>query len=67
MPRSDESDMIILPDPNTYQFIPCRPRELRDALGDHAFNSFIQDNKVEWDRYRTHVTDYELKNYPPII
>jgi len=40
---------------------------VREALGDHAFNSFIQNKKVDWDRYRTHVTDYELKNYLPIL
>jgi glutamine synthetase len=40
---------------------------VREALGDHAFNSFIQNKKVEWDRYRTHVTDYELNNYLPIL
>jgi glutamine synthetase len=40
---------------------------VREALGDHAFSSFIQNKKVEWDRYRTHVTDYELKNYLPIL
>jgi glutamine synthetase len=40
---------------------------VREALGDHALNSFIQNKKVEWDRYRTYVTDYELKNYLPIL
>ena len=40
---------------------------VREALGEHAFNNFIQNKKVEWDRYRTHVTDYELKNYLPIL
>jgi glutamine synthetase len=40
---------------------------VREAMGDHAFTSFIQNKKVEWDRYRTHVTDYELKNYLPIL
>jgi glutamine synthetase len=40
---------------------------VREALGEHAFNSFIQNKKVEWDRYRTYVTDYELKNYLPIL
>ena len=40
---------------------------VREALGDHAFDSFIQNKKVEWDRYRMHVTDYELKNYLPIL
>jgi len=40
---------------------------VRKALGDHAFESFIQNKIVEWDRYRTYVTDYELKNYLPIL
>ena len=44
-----------------------RSQLVREALGSHAFNSFIQNKKVEWDRYRTHVTDYELKNYLPIL
>ncbi len=40
---------------------------VREALGEHAFNSFIHNKKVEWDRYRTHVTDYELANYLAIL
>jgi len=40
---------------------------VRQALGDHVFDSFIQNKKVDWDGYRTHVTDYELKNYLPIL
>jgi len=40
---------------------------VREALGDHVFDSFIQNKRVEWDRYRTQVTDYELKNYLPIL
>jgi len=40
---------------------------VREALGEHVFNSFIQNKKIEWDRYRTHVTDYELKNYLQIL
>jgi glutamine synthetase len=39
----------------------------REALGDHSLDSFIQNKKVEWDRYRTYVTDYELQNYLPIL
>ena len=40
---------------------------VREALGEHVFNSFLTNKKVEWDRYRTHVTDYELKRYLPIL
>jgi glutamine synthetase len=40
---------------------------VRNALGEHVFNIFIQNRKVEWDRYRSQVTDYELKQYLPIL
>ncbi|MDP2931818.1 MAG: glutamine synthetase family protein [Chloroflexota bacterium] len=40
---------------------------VREALGEHTFNSFIQNKKIEWDKYRTQVTDYELKRYLPIL
>jgi glutamine synthetase len=37
------------------------------ALGDHVFSAFIQNKKIEWDHYRTQVTDYELKRYLPLL
>ncbi len=40
---------------------------VRKALGDHVFNAFIQNKKIEWDDYRTQVTEYELKRYLPIL
>jgi glutamine synthetase len=40
---------------------------VREALGEHVFNAFIQNKKIEWDQYRTQVTDYELKRYLPIL
>ena len=40
---------------------------VRRALGDHVFNAFIQNKKIEWDRYRIHVTDYEIAKYLPIL
>ncbi len=40
---------------------------VRDTLGVHLFESFIRNKKVEWDRYRTHVTDYEIERYLPIL
>ena len=40
---------------------------LRQALGDHVFESLIKNKKIEWDRYRTHVSDYELERYLPIL
>jgi glutamine synthetase len=40
---------------------------VRKALGDHVFEAFIQNKKIEWDQYRTQVTEYELKKYLPIL
>ncbi|MEE8194222.1 MAG: glutamine synthetase family protein [Dehalococcoidales bacterium] len=40
---------------------------VRKALGDHVFNAFIKNKKIEWDNYRIQVTDYELKKYLPIL
>jgi glutamine synthetase len=40
---------------------------VRKALGGHVFDSFIKNKKIEWDRYRTQVTEYELKRYLPIL
>jgi glutamine synthetase len=37
------------------------------ALGDHVFEAFITNKRIEWDLYRCQVTDYELKRYLPIL
>jgi glutamine synthetase len=44
-----------------------RSEVVRKALGEHVFSAFIQNKKIEWDNYRTQVTDYELKRYLPIL
>ena len=36
-------------------------------IGDHLFDSFIKNKKIEWDQYRIQVTEYELKRYLPIL
>lgn len=40
---------------------------VREALGDHTFNAFISNKKVEWDRYRVQISDYEIEKYLPIL
>ncbi|MFO8143222.1 MAG: glutamine synthetase family protein [Dehalococcoidales bacterium] len=40
---------------------------VRRALGDHVFNSFIRNKKIEWEQYRIQVTEYELKRYLPVL
>jgi glutamine synthetase len=40
---------------------------VRKVLGDHVFNKFIENKKIEWDRYRTHVSQFEIENYLPTL
>jgi len=40
---------------------------VRKALGEHVFNAFIRNKRIEWDEYRTQVTEYELKKYLPVL
>ena len=40
---------------------------VREVLGDHIFDKFIENKKIEWDTYRTHVSQYELDKYLPIL
>jgi len=40
---------------------------VRKALGDHVFEAFIKNKKIEWDQYRKQVTNYEIMKYLPIL
>jgi glutamine synthetase len=39
---------------------------VKEALGEHIFYKFVENKKIEWDRYRTHVSQYEIEKYLPI-
>ncbi len=40
---------------------------VRETLGDHIFDKFVENKKIEWDAYRTHVSTYEIDKYLPIM
>nr|CBH39609.1 glutamine synthetase, type I [uncultured archaeon] len=40
---------------------------VREALGNHTFNNFIISKKVEWDKYRVNVSEWELKEYLSVL
>jgi glutamine synthetase len=40
---------------------------VRAALGDHVFESLIANKRIEWERYRRHISDFELSEYLPIL
>lgn len=46
----------------------CEKSDLvRQALGEHVFREFIGNKHLEWDRYRTHVSDFEINEYLPLL
>ncbi len=40
---------------------------VRKAVGDHIFNNFILNKKIEWNEYRTQVHAYEIEKFLPIL
>ena len=40
---------------------------VREALGDHIFEKFLDNKKIEWDQYRSQVTPWELDKYLPVL
>jgi glutamine synthetase len=48
-------------------------REMEDSelvaetLGEHVFEFFLRNKRVEWDEYRAQVTPFELERYLPLL
>ncbi|HPI94418.1 MAG TPA: glutamine synthetase, partial [Deltaproteobacteria bacterium] len=40
---------------------------VREALGDHIFEKFIENKKREWDNFRIHVSKYEIDTYLALL
>ena len=40
---------------------------VRRALGESVFQSFIENKRIDWERYRKQVTDYEIARYLPAL
>ena len=38
---------------------------VKEVLGEHIFNKFIENKRIEWDLYRTHVSRFEIEKYLP--
>jgi glutamine synthetase len=41
----------------------ARDEVVREALGDHVYNHFVEAKRAEWDEYRTQVSDWEVERY----
>lgn len=40
---------------------------MKETLGQHIFDTLLENKRMEWDRYRTQVTDYEIGTYLPLL
>ena len=83
MPLPDPADGDVYsmsPDERTRRGIETIPGTLREAivcmqqselvrraLGDHIFDKFIENKRIEWDAYRSQVHQYEIERYLPVL
>jgi len=40
---------------------------VKTALGEHVFNTLLENKRLEWETYRAQVTAWEMKKYYPIL
>ena len=40
---------------------------LKDTLGEHIYQSLIENKKIEWKKYCAEITDYEREKYLPVL
>ena len=81
LPPPVEEDIFSLsPSERTGKGIECLPGNLyaaileaeksellRRTLGEHIYEKLLENKRIEWDRYRVHVSRYELKKYLTIL
>jgi len=63
-----EQNIGMLPS-NLYDAIKLAEKNelLREALGDHVYDTLLANKRIEWDDYRIRVSEYEIKKYLPIL
>jgi glutamine synthetase len=40
---------------------------VRETLGEHVFEWFLRNKRAEWASYKTHVSQFELDRYLPVL
>lgn len=44
-----------------------RSELVAETLGEHVFDEFLRNKRIEWESYRTFVSPFEVKRYLPIL
>jgi len=66
--RRAELGIETLPgDLNEAIYVAERSEVVRRALGDALFEKLLENKHIEWDRYRSQVTSWELDNYLAVL
>jgi len=45
----------------------ARDEIVAEALGEHVFEWFLRNKRLEWEEYRTRVTPFEMERYFPLL
>ena len=40
---------------------------MREVLGEHVWSTVLENKRLEWEAFRSQVTDYELRRYLPVL
>jgi glutamine synthetase len=40
---------------------------VKECLGDHVFEQYVENKRIEWDEYRLHVSQWELDRYLSVL
>jgi glutamine synthetase len=66
--KREKSNIDTLPD-NLFEAVKYMEKStlIKETLGEHVFNKFIENKKIEWDNYRIHISAYEIDRYLPIL
>lgn len=40
---------------------------MKEVLGDHVFNTLLSNKTLEWDKFKSAVTDFEINNYLAVL
>jgi len=79
-PEVDDDVDAMTPDERRARGILSLPEDLADAikemerselvaeaLGEHVFDEFLRNKRMEWDGYRNYVSPFELDRYLPLL
>ena len=79
-PEADDEVESMTPEERAARGIQSLPEDLADAikemerselvaeaLGEHVFDEFLRNKRLEWESYRTYVSPFEVDRYLPLL